>query len=123
MLRITTPIRAYRSQKNVARQRGISWELTYETWCAWWNDQLGPDWFKLRGRKAGQYCMSRYGDNGSYSLENIRCILHAANTKEAAPRMLKTFRQARGPKVFHGSNRKRGWNLKGEFRRQANGLE
>ena len=111
-----SPIQAYRSQKNVARQRGIPWELTYETWTAWWLAQLGPDWFTMRGRRTGQYCMSRKGDIGPYSLENVRCVLHAENTKEAAPRMLKTFRQSRGPKAFLRSPRKRGWNLTAEFR-------
>jgi len=119
---MTSPIKAYRSQCNVARQRNIPWELTYETWCAWWEQQLGPNWFQLRGRKAGQYCMSRYGDIGPYSMENIRCILHTENTKEAAPRMRKTFRQAYGPKVFYRSPRERGWNLRSEFRGKSREL-
>lgn len=102
---MVTPVRAYHSQKNVARQRGIPWELTYGTWIAWWEAQLGPNWFTMRGRKAGQYCMSRKGDIGAYNLENIRCILHVENSREAAPRMTKAFKQKRGPKVFYGSAR------------------
>lgn len=79
--------RAYQFQLNVARQRGIPWELTYGTWCAWWEQQLGVNWHQMRGRKAGQYVMARYNDIGPYSVENVKCILHTDNTKEAAPRM------------------------------------
>src|SRR5258705_12956785 len=84
---LPSPKRAYQFQKNVALQRNISWEFTYKTWLAWWLDQLGPKWQLMRGKKAGQYCMARYGDVGAYSVQNVRCILHTANTKEAAPRM------------------------------------
>ena|SRR5258705_13812998 len=102
---LPSPKRAYQFQKNVALQRGISWEFTYETWLAWWLDQLGLEWQLMRGRKAGQYCMARYGDAGAYNEQNVRCILHTDNTKEAAPRMCKAFRIQRGPKPCYRSKR------------------
>jgi hypothetical protein len=93
-----SPRQAYNSQKNCARQRGIPWELTFEIWSAWWREQLGPDWFQLRGKRIGQYVMARHGDIGAYSIENIKCILHTANTKEAKPRQ-SYCRKAPSPKV------------------------
>lgn len=93
-----SPKQAYNSQRNCARQRGISWELTFETWRGWWEAQLGPNWHQLRGKKRDQYVMARFGDIGAYSIENIKCILHITNTKEAKPR--KAYcRKAPSPKV------------------------
>ena len=93
-----SPRQAYNSQKNCAKQRNIPWELTFEIWIAWWQAQLGPNWLQLRGKRAGQYCMARYGDAGAYNIQNIKCILHTANTKEAKPR--KTYcRTAPSPKA------------------------
>jgi hypothetical protein len=93
-----SPRQAYNNQKNCARQRNIPWELTYETWSDWWLAQLGPNWARLRGKRSGQYCMARHGDIGAYSLENIKCILHTANTKEAKPRQ-SYCRKAPPPKL------------------------
>lgn len=95
-----SPSRLYQFQKNVAYQRAIPWEFTYEIWLAWWEQQLGPNWPKYRGRKAGQYVMARIGDQGAYNPQNVRCILHTENTKEAAPRMTKAYRLQRGAKPF-----------------------
>ena len=64
---------AFSKQCVDARKRGIEMHFTFEEWCAWWENQLGPDWFKLRGRRKGQYCMARYKDNGPYAAHNVRC--------------------------------------------------
>jgi len=83
-----SPKQAYHYQRNCARQRNVPWELTFEMWCEWWHNQLGPDWFRLRGKRPGQYCMARLGDTGPYSVGNIKCIPHAINTSEARTKQL-----------------------------------
>ena len=62
-----TPRKAYDDQVRHAESRGIPWLFTYETWLEMW--LLSGRW-ESRGRKAGQYCMCRYHDQGSYSPRN-----------------------------------------------------
>jgi hypothetical protein len=60
-------LRIYTEQKRRAGTRNIDWNFTYESWLAWWSDDL-----EKRGRKKGQLVMARYGDVGPYSPENVR---------------------------------------------------
>jgi hypothetical protein len=75
---------AWRYQRHQAARRNISFEMSFEAWMTWWESQLGPDWFKKRGLRKGQYVMARLGDKGPYKLGNIKCILSTDNSKEAA---------------------------------------
>lgn len=75
---------AYWNQKWVAKCRGTEFCFTMNDWVAWWIERLGPDWFKLRGRKKDQYCMARLGDKGAYEVGNIKCITNSQNVKERA---------------------------------------
>lgn len=72
---------AYASQKFCARRRGIDFLLTREEWLKIWIDSGN---LPKRGRGAGKYCMARYGDIGSYSVDNVRIILNKANHSEQA---------------------------------------
>jgi hypothetical protein len=74
--------KAFTLQRLGARDRGIAFLLTFEQWKAWWEAQLGPDWFAMRGVGYGKYCMARYGDAGPYKLGNIKCMLHVENHRE-----------------------------------------
>jgi hypothetical protein len=65
------------------KHRGIAFEFTYDEWVAWWKQHLGPDWFTLRGRGAGQYVMARFGDKGPYAAGNVKCITMGENCREA----------------------------------------
>jgi len=77
---IKDPIfKAYCYQKNTAKRRRIPWHFTFETWVKWWEEQLGPNWFKLRGRNAGQTVMSRPNDQGPYAPGIVQCITCTAN--------------------------------------------
>jgi len=67
-----------------AKSRDIEFFFTYEEWLAWWVEQLGPEWKSLRGRKRGQYVMARFGDKGPYLKDNVKCITHGQNVKDAA---------------------------------------
>ncbi len=74
--------RAFKAQVDSSKQRGIVFNFTFEEWIKWWKQQLGPDWFKMRGKRKHQYCMARFKDEGPYEPGNIRCILSGANVSE-----------------------------------------
>lgn len=67
-----TPLGAFRSQWNNARNRGIGWELKFWDWWQIW--QQSGHW-EQRGRGQG-YVMSRLNDDGPYALGNVY-IAHA----------------------------------------------
>jgi hypothetical protein len=69
----------YRYQRHRARQRGISWNLTFDEWYQWWQ-QTGH--WEDRGITSGKYVMSRFGDLGPYSLDNIFCQTRDDNCRE-----------------------------------------
>src|SRR5512139_670119 len=77
-----TPREAYNDQKKSALKRGVDWQFTFQQWEAWWLTNLGPDWFKMRGHKTGQYVMARKGDVGPYSPSNVWCALVEDNHNE-----------------------------------------
>lgn len=70
----------YKNQGYGAKTRGIEWKLTYEQWLNIWT-QSGH--LAERGRKKGQYCMSRYGDTGAYEVGNVFIQTHGANITDA----------------------------------------
>jgi len=70
----------YYLQKYIAIERGIEWLLTFKQWMKIWTDS---GHLHERGRKLGQYCMSRPGDKGPYSVDNVKIILHGENSREA----------------------------------------
>lgn len=74
----------FRYQRARAIQRGIDWELTFEQWFQWWMDTGHWD---QRGKGFGKYVMSRYGDIGPYSLDNIFCQLDVENSREGAKKL------------------------------------
>jgi hypothetical protein len=63
----------YYSQRSSARGRNIEWHFTFESWFAWWGDDIVN-----RGRKQGQLVMARFGDTGPYHPDNV----YKATTKE-----------------------------------------
>jgi hypothetical protein len=73
---------AYAYSKFYAKCKGIGFQLTVKEWVDWWEAQLGPNWFQLRGRGSDQYCMARFGDKGPYALWNIKCITAHNNIAE-----------------------------------------
>jgi hypothetical protein len=70
----------YAVHKAGAKVRNIEWLFTFEDWLQLWIDS--GKW-EQRGNKRGQYCMSRYGDKGPYSLNNVFIQLTSQNTSEA----------------------------------------
>ena len=88
--------KAYLLHKSGAQsQRGIKFDFTFDEWVAWWEENLGPDWFQRRGRGTGKYVMARYGDSGPYAGWNVKCITHSQNSKEQPKRAVLTEDQVR----------------------------
>lgn len=54
--------------------------LTFEEWVEWWVD---TGHYHDRGIKIGQYVMSRFGDKGDYTLDNIFCQTTENNLRES----------------------------------------
>jgi len=80
--RIYKDIRRVRwwNQKDNARKRNIEWTLTFDEWWHIW--ETSGHW-ENRGRKQGQYCMSRLGDSGPYAVGNVFIQLHGQNVSDA----------------------------------------
>ena len=69
-------------QRCHAKARGIEFNFEFEEWVEWWEDNLGYNWMKKRGRARGKYVMARKGDKGPYAPWNVECILHEQNGKD-----------------------------------------
>lgn len=73
-----TPMGAFVRQRCTARARGIAWGFTF--W-AWWQVWEASGHWAERGRGHG-YAMSRIGDAGPYSPENVRIVRNSENVAE-----------------------------------------
>jgi len=69
----------YHCQKSKAKQRGISFELTFDEWWDIW--QKSGKW-EQRGCSEGGYVMSRFNDEGPYALNNVIIQTKYANDTE-----------------------------------------
>ena len=67
---------AFRAQVNNSRRRNIPFLMTFTEWWTWWQED---DRWSRRGMGADAFVMSRYGDLGPYSLENVFCTTHTDN--------------------------------------------
>jgi hypothetical protein len=70
------PRKKYGDHKALAKHRNIEWEFDFRSWWKMWAES--GKW-ELRGRQAGQFCMSRYDDIGPYSPSNCFIQLHSDN--------------------------------------------
>lgn len=74
--RYQQPLYAYKTQKNLARWRGIGFDLSLWQWWTVW--QQSGKW-EQRGRGQG-YVMCRFGDVGPYAIGNVFIDLARNNT-------------------------------------------
>jgi len=73
--------KAFYEQKYHAENiRNIKFLLTFAQWLDIW-EKSGH--LEERGRRSGQYCMSRYGDIGDYAIGNVFIQLHSSNVSDA----------------------------------------
>lgn len=71
--------KAYTVQKHDAKRRDIKFNLTFAEWMKIWTDS---GHLSERGRRRGQYVMSRHGDTGPYSVDNVSIKKTEDNIKE-----------------------------------------
>lgn len=69
----------YLEQKKMAIKRNITWEFDLQQWWDVWESSGKWD---LRGRKVGNYVMSRNGDVGPYSSNNVRIATCTENHRD-----------------------------------------
>jgi hypothetical protein len=74
-----TPRDDYATHKSHAKQRGVEFKMTFDEWLSVWTDS--GHWNE-RGHRRGCYVMARYGDVGPYAVDNVKIILHEANSVE-----------------------------------------
>jgi hypothetical protein len=70
----------YNSNKQTAKQRGIPWEFTFDSWCKLWEES--GKW-EQRGKRCGEYCLCRKNDEGVYSPTNCYIGEVGVNASEA----------------------------------------
>lgn len=71
---------AYYTHKfNAINKRDIEWSFTFESWLKTWHDS--GKW-EQRGRRTGQYVMSRFNDAGPYSPDNVQIVTSEENHRE-----------------------------------------
>lgn len=97
--------RAYASQRNQARMRGIAWNFDFATWIAVWQTS-GK--LHLRGRGKGHYVMSRVGDAGPYELGNVHIQLAERNSRDATKKWIGKHKAHRGVFLLY-PGRKNAW--------------
>ena len=68
------------AQRGNARNRNIEWKLSIEEYCQVW---LKSGLWDKRGKGKGKYVMSRKGDIGPYSLDNVFVQSWEQNTRDA----------------------------------------
>jgi hypothetical protein len=69
---------AYSQKKANAKRRGIEWQFTFESWIAFWGDDIGR-----RGRGHDKLCMQRMHDKGPYHPDNVINGYQRKNAKTA----------------------------------------
>jgi hypothetical protein len=96
----------FSEQRNNAKHRGIGWTLTYADWMHIW---LASGKWAHRGRGHGHYVMSRIGDRGDYSKENVFIQLADINNSQrvgssnATPMgVTKSYNRYYAHKMLHG---------------------
>lgn len=80
-----SPAGVYYAAVRNAKRRGIGWDFTLPEWWAVWKQSGG---WSFRGsphqkKNKGRFVMSRYGDSGPYSAENVRIVKWEDNVREA----------------------------------------
>lgn len=70
---------AFLDNRATAKYRGIGFNFTFDEWHKLWLDS--GHWHE-RGKRKGQYCLARFGDQGAYELGNVKICTTDENSKE-----------------------------------------
>ena len=91
----------YWTQKHHAKDRGIEWQFTYDTWVEWWGEDI-----TRRGTRKGQLVMARYNDTGPYHPDNCIKLPMEENIREGQRGNLNRARLIKTPKGVFISRKK-----------------
>ena len=89
-------------QKSASKSRfdkngdSILWKLTFEEWITIW---FNSGQYENRGTRRGNYVMSRKGDIGPYSIDNVDIKLHEENAREGQVGRTKIISQDQKDKI------------------------
>lgn len=72
-------LKQYNHQKARAYGRNIPWQFTYDSWLAWWGNDIDK-----RGLGKDQLVMCRKGDQGPYHPDNCYKASQSQNAKDAS---------------------------------------
>ena len=96
------PKTIFARQKGTAKCRKIDWHLSFDEWYDIW---MQSDKWEQRGRGEGKYCMSRKGDTGPYSADNVfiqECVKNSGDkfrgTKQSQETIAKKSKTLTGVK-------------------------
>ncbi len=99
----------YNQQKGQAVHRKdilgnpINWNLTFDEWLNIW---ITSNKWHLRGCGIGKYCMSRKGDLGDYSIDNVEIKEFTQNTSEGNLGRKLPQKGRKGPRGPYSEERK-----------------
>lgn len=82
--------RKFTQHRANAKLRGVDFLLAFDEWWDIW--RKSGKWAH-RGKRAGQYCMSRFGDEGAYAVGNVFINLTAVNVSEGVTGIKRTVEQ------------------------------
>jgi len=71
---------AFVQQRVAAKKRKIAFLFSFAEWWSVW--EASGKW-EQRGKRKGQYCMSRFGDSGPYAVDNVHIQLFGDNISQA----------------------------------------
>lgn len=76
----------YNRHRLSAKNRGIEWGFDFDGWFAVWDASGQLD---NRGKRRGQYVMSRIGDVGPYAPGNVRIMTCGDNCRDYFSRFVR----------------------------------
>jgi hypothetical protein len=85
--------REYEQQRRAAKNRGIIWEFTFQSWRKVWDDSGR---YGQRGRHVGQYSMQRILDGDRYAPQTVEILVNRENART----MSNKLRYRRGPRII-----------------------
>ena len=77
-----TPWGAFQRQRHTARRRDVKWDLTFGDW---WRAWLDSGQWEQRGRKPGQYCLTREDMRQGFTKDNIHICLTEEKWEHVIP--------------------------------------
>lgn len=71
--------RVFIQQRNQANYRGEGWHISFEDWCALWQDK-----WESRGRERGDYCMTRLDWSLPWTVANTQIVNREEHARQQA---------------------------------------